>query len=141
MYAYTSTPGTSPPANPYFRATASSWILFADLVAMLWARTWYSSTIYAASHECRHIYAPRVALGAGDLVLCSGTLPTNISFAERLQAATAGGFRAISLWARDYERARAAVLTTPRYARSSTTTGSSSVSSIPPGGGCPAQPT
>jgi sugar phosphate isomerase/epimerase len=50
---------------------------------------------------------PQVVLGAGDLVLCSGTLPSDISFAERLAAATAGGFGAISLWARDYERARA----------------------------------
>jgi sugar phosphate isomerase/epimerase len=47
-----------------------------------------------------------VTLGAGDLVLCSGTLPRRSSFAERIEAAVAGGFQGISLWGRDYELAR-----------------------------------
>jgi sugar phosphate isomerase/epimerase len=48
-----------------------------------------------------------VALGPTDLVLCSGTLPRDVSFRERVDAAVAGGFRGISLWGRDYERAQA----------------------------------
>jgi sugar phosphate isomerase/epimerase len=48
-----------------------------------------------------------VTLGPSDLVLCSGTLPRGISFRERVDAAVAGGFRGISLWGRDYERAQA----------------------------------
>jgi sugar phosphate isomerase/epimerase len=44
-----------------------------------------------------------------DLVLCSGTLPRHITFEERLGAAVAGGFSAVSLWGRDYDRARAEV--------------------------------
>jgi sugar phosphate isomerase/epimerase len=47
-----------------------------------------------------------VPLDPTDLVLCSGTLPRDISFEERVGAAVAGGFRRISLWARDYERAQ-----------------------------------
>jgi sugar phosphate isomerase/epimerase len=42
-----------------------------------------------------------------DLVLCSGTLRRGIPFAERLDAATAAAFGAISLWGRDYAAARA----------------------------------
>jgi sugar phosphate isomerase/epimerase len=48
-----------------------------------------------------------MTLGAGDLVLCSGTLPRDVSFRTRVEAAAAGGFVGISLWGRDYERARA----------------------------------
>jgi len=48
-----------------------------------------------------------MALGRGDLVLCSGTLPRDVSFRARLDAAVAGGFRGISMWGRDYARARA----------------------------------
>ncbi len=44
--------------------------------------------------------------GAGDTVLCSGTLRTGIPFGERLAAARAGGFSGISLWGRDYQVAR-----------------------------------
>jgi len=47
-----------------------------------------------------------VALGPGDLVLCSGTLPRGVPFRERLAAAAAGGFAGISLWGRDYRGAR-----------------------------------
>ena len=47
-----------------------------------------------------------MTLGAGDLVLCSGTLPREVSFRTRVEAAVAGGFAAISLWGRDYQRAR-----------------------------------
>jgi len=47
-----------------------------------------------------------MTLGRNDLVLCSGTIPRDITFAERIQAAVAGGFSAISLWGRDYQRAR-----------------------------------
>ncbi len=45
--------------------------------------------------------------GPDDLVLCSGTLPRGIPFAERLEAAAAAGFAGISLWGRDYAAARA----------------------------------
>jgi sugar phosphate isomerase/epimerase len=45
-------------------------------------------------------------LGRDDLVLCSGTLPRDVSFRERVEAAIAGGFTGISLWGRDYARAR-----------------------------------
>src|SRR5262249_45771577 len=41
-------------------------------------------------------------LGPDDLVLCAGSLP-RASLVERLDAARAGGFRAISLWARAVE--------------------------------------
>ena len=47
-----------------------------------------------------------VTLGAGDAVLCSGTLRTGITFRERLAAAQGGGFTGLSLWGRDYEVAR-----------------------------------
>ncbi len=40
-------------------------------------------------------------------VLCSGTLRPEIPFAERVAAANAGGFGAISLWGRDYADAHA----------------------------------
>ena len=46
-----------------------------------------------------------MALGANDLVLCSGTVP-DAGFRERVEAAAAAGFSAISLWGRDYRRAR-----------------------------------
>jgi sugar phosphate isomerase/epimerase len=47
-----------------------------------------------------------MALGPGDLVLCSGTLPRDVSFRTRAEAAAAGGFAGLSLWGRDYQRAR-----------------------------------
>ncbi len=47
-----------------------------------------------------------MALSATDLVLCSGTLPRRTTFGERLAAASAAGFSAISLWGRDYQGAR-----------------------------------
>jgi sugar phosphate isomerase/epimerase len=47
-----------------------------------------------------------VALRGGDLVLCSGTLRRGAPFAERLDAASAGGFAGVSLWGRDYQEAR-----------------------------------
>jgi sugar phosphate isomerase/epimerase len=46
---------------------------------------------------------------ADDLVLCAGTL-LRASFREKVEAAAAGGFRAITLWPHDYERARASGL-------------------------------
>src|SRR5262249_53521662 len=46
-------------------------------------------------------------LGPDDLVLCAGTLPA-ARFADRLAAATAGGFRGLSLWTRCYDADRAA---------------------------------
>jgi len=52
-----------------------------------------------------------MALGPDDLVLCSGTLARDASFRERVDAAVAGGFSAISLWGRDYGSARRAGLT------------------------------
>ena len=48
-----------------------------------------------------------MALNRGDLVLCSGTLPRDVSFRARVNAAVAGRFRGISMWGRDYARARA----------------------------------
>jgi sugar phosphate isomerase/epimerase len=48
-----------------------------------------------------------MALGPDALVLCSGTLPFDTSLPDRLDAAVAGGFDGLSLWARDVERARA----------------------------------
>jgi sugar phosphate isomerase/epimerase len=44
-------------------------------------------------------------LGPDDLVLCAGTL-LHASFSEKLAAASAGGFAAITLWPHDYRRAR-----------------------------------
>jgi len=40
-----------------------------------------------------------------DLVLCAGTL-LKATFREKVEAAAAGGFRAITLWPQDYARAR-----------------------------------
>lgn len=45
-------------------------------------------------------------LGPRDLVLCSGTIPRDVAFRERLAAASRAGFQAVSLWGRDYHRAR-----------------------------------
>ena len=57
-----------------------------------------------------HAIPPRLdtpmTLGAGDNVLCSGTIRAEASFRERLAAAQAGGFSALSLWGRDYRAAR-----------------------------------
>ncbi len=57
-----------------------------------------------------HAIPPRLdtpmTLGAGDSVLCSGTIRAEASFRERLAAAQAGGFSALSLWGRDYRAAR-----------------------------------
>jgi sugar phosphate isomerase/epimerase len=47
-----------------------------------------------------------VTLGAGDLVLCAGTLAQGTTFRDRVDAAAAGGFAGISLWGRDYWAAR-----------------------------------
>jgi len=47
-----------------------------------------------------------MTLGAGETVLCSGTIGSGIPFRERLTAAQAGGFSGLSLWGRDYEAAR-----------------------------------
>jgi sugar phosphate isomerase/epimerase len=41
-----------------------------------------------------------------DLVLCAGTIP-DAGFEERVEAAAAAGFAAISLWGRDYRRGQA----------------------------------
>jgi len=40
-------------------------------------------------------------MGPDDLVLCAGTLPRGVPFAERLSVAADAGFRHISLWGRD----------------------------------------
>lgn len=39
-------------------------------------------------------------------MLCSGTLPRDVSFRDRVDAAVAAGFAGISMWGRDYTRAR-----------------------------------
>lgn len=44
------------------------------------------------------------SLGPDDLVLCAGTIPS-ASFAERVEAAVAGGFRGLSLFLSDVDRA------------------------------------
>src|SRR2546426_4537 len=41
MYAYTVTPGTSPPRKPYCLATSSEWMRLSDAVAALCALTVY----------------------------------------------------------------------------------------------------
>jgi sugar phosphate isomerase/epimerase len=46
----------------------------------------------------------------GDLVLCSGSLAPDVPLRERIEATAAAGFAGISLWGRDYARARAAGL-------------------------------
>ncbi len=45
-------------------------------------------------------------IGPGDLVLCSGTVGRDTTFRERVEAAAAAGYAAISLWGRDYAAAR-----------------------------------
>jgi sugar phosphate isomerase/epimerase len=47
-----------------------------------------------------------VTLGPDSLVLCSGTIPRDTSFRARLKAAADAGYNAVSLWGRDYDRAR-----------------------------------
>jgi sugar phosphate isomerase/epimerase len=47
-----------------------------------------------------------VTLGRDSLVLCSGTIPRDTSFRARLEAAAGAGYGAVSLWGRDYDRAR-----------------------------------
>jgi len=46
-------------------------------------------------------------MGPDDLVLCAGTLPRGVPFAERLAVAADAGFRYVSLWGRDIAAARA----------------------------------
>ena len=48
-----------------------------------------------------------MTLGPDSLVLCSGTLPRDTSFRERLAAAAEAGYAAVSMWGRDYTRAQA----------------------------------
>jgi sugar phosphate isomerase/epimerase len=50
-------------------------------------------------------------VGPDDLILCSGTLRRGVPFAERVAAASAAGFAAVSLWGRDHAAARAEGLT------------------------------
>jgi sugar phosphate isomerase/epimerase len=47
-----------------------------------------------------------MTLGAGDLVLCAGTMPRETPWRERLAAASGAGFAGMSVWARDYTGAR-----------------------------------
>lgn len=47
-----------------------------------------------------------MTLGTGDLVLCSGTVARATPFRDRLEAASAAGYAAVSLWGRDYQSAR-----------------------------------
>jgi sugar phosphate isomerase/epimerase len=47
-----------------------------------------------------------MTLGPSDLVLCSGTVARGTPFRTRLEAAAAAGYRAVSLWGRDYQGAR-----------------------------------
>jgi sugar phosphate isomerase/epimerase len=49
-----------------------------------------------------------VVIGSGQsLLLCSGTFHPDVSFRDRIGAAAAAGFSYISMWGRDYQRARA----------------------------------
>lgn len=50
-------------------------------------------------------------MGPEDLVLCSGTLARGVPFADRVRAASAGGYSWLSLWGRDHAAARAEGLT------------------------------
>ncbi|MGH9097905.1 MAG: sugar phosphate isomerase/epimerase family protein [Acidimicrobiales bacterium] len=52
-------------------------------------------------------------MGPDDLVLCSGTLPRGVPFADRLAAAAAAGFAGVSIWGRDYAAARGEGLSDP----------------------------
>ena len=70
-YAYTSTPGTRPPRNPSDAATASSWILLADAVAVLNATTEYAST--AAQWTSVERAALKVLLGRMTSVAFTGS--------------------------------------------------------------------
>jgi sugar phosphate isomerase/epimerase len=47
-----------------------------------------------------------MTLGANDLVLCSGTLPRETPWLDRLVAASNAGFSGLSVWARDYAAAQ-----------------------------------
>jgi sugar phosphate isomerase/epimerase len=47
-----------------------------------------------------------MTLGSNDLVLCSGTVARRTPFRDRLDAAVAAGYAAVSLWGRDYQAAR-----------------------------------
>jgi len=47
-----------------------------------------------------------MTLGPSDLVLCSGTVACGTPFRTRLEAAATAGYRAVSLWGRDYQGAR-----------------------------------
>ncbi len=47
-----------------------------------------------------------MTLGPNSLVLCSGTIARETSFRDRLAAAAAAGYDAISLWGRDHAQAR-----------------------------------
>ena len=47
-----------------------------------------------------------MTLGPNSLVLCSGTIPRDTTFRDRLSAASDAGYGAISLWGRDIARAR-----------------------------------
>jgi sugar phosphate isomerase/epimerase len=47
-----------------------------------------------------------MTLGLSDLVLCSGTVARGTPFRARLEAAATAGYRAVSLWGRDYQGAR-----------------------------------
>jgi len=50
------------------------------------------------------------SLGPRDLVLCSGSFGWDAPLADRIRAASRAGFRGLSVWARDYQGARAAGL-------------------------------
>jgi sugar phosphate isomerase/epimerase len=52
----------------------------------------------------------RSGLGPHDLVLCSGSFGWQVPLADRIRAASAAGFRGLSVWPRDYEQARASGL-------------------------------
>ena len=47
-----------------------------------------------------------MTLAPDDLVLCSGTVARHTPFRDRLEAAAAAGYAAVSLWGRDYQAAR-----------------------------------
>lgn len=51
-----------------------------------------------------------MALGPNDTILCSGTFPFDAGLEQRIEAAAAAGFTALSLWMRDIARANASGL-------------------------------
>src|SRR5690349_3210915 len=68
--------------------------------------TWCCTGAHDEGDQLDRCLPAAMTLGAGDLVLCSGTLPRGTPWTERLEAASRAGFTGLSVWARDYAAAR-----------------------------------